>query len=132
MSVTRLLISGLLVASGLILAAFTLHGAFDAGQVQASGGPPLKPWATNTVGAGGGRVAAGKEAPEGIKAQSAQTGAKPDVKFSDAKSSNAATADAKAAKRKRRMEKQAAEQAQRTKPPPQQAALQWPWSWFGN
>jgi hypothetical protein len=116
MSVVRLLISGLLVASGLVLAAFTLHGAFDGGQVQASGGPALKPWSTNTLpGSVGG------------KASPPQTGSQPDAKPS------AAASDAKAAKKKKRAEKGPSEQAQKSKQPPQQAALQWPWSsWFGN
>ena len=47
MSVIRLLISGLMVASGLTLGAFTLNGAFDARPTQASGSA-LKPWATTT------------------------------------------------------------------------------------
>ena len=129
MSVARLLISGLLVASGLVLAAFTLYGAFDGGQVQASGGLPLKPWSTNTFGARG-RLVAASVAPgsEGGKAPPPQTGSQP-----DAKPPSAAASDAKAAKKKKRAEKRSSEQAQKSKQPPQQAAFQWPWSgWFGN
>ena len=129
MSVIRLLISGLLVASGLVLAAFTLHGAFDGGQVQASGGPPLKPWSTNTF-ATGGRVVAASAAPrsESGKAPPPQSGSQP-----DAKPPAAAASDAKSARKKKRAEKRASEQAQKSKPAPQQTAFQWPWSsWFGN
>jgi hypothetical protein len=97
LSVIRLLISGLLVASGLTLGAFTLYGAFDARPTQASG---LKPWATTT--------SPHKTAP------------------------GTAATDAKETKKKRRAEKRPAEPTQKTKQPPQQAAAEWPWSWFGN
>ena len=95
MSVIRLLISGLLVASGLTLGTLTLYGAFDAPANRTAGaqGPVLKPWATKTS---------------------------PTVATSDAKKS------------KRRSEKRPVEQAQKPKRPPQQAAAEWPWSWFGN
>jgi hypothetical protein len=126
MSVTRLLLSGLLVTSGLILAAFTLHGAFDTWQVQASGaqGPPIKPWATHTYGASGRLVATSSDAPKpGLSKTPGRASPKPD---GDPK------ADARA-RRKRQAEKRQAQKAQRAKQPsPQQAALQWPWNWFGN
>jgi hypothetical protein len=128
MSVARLLISGLLVASGLVLAAFTLHGAFDARQVHASG-PPLKPWSTDTIGAGGRRVTQ-----QGQPKTTAGTAPKADV------APSGATADAKAAaakaRRKRLAEKQAAEkklaEEAKAKQQPQQTALQWPWNWFSQ
>jgi hypothetical protein len=52
----------------------------------------------------------------------------------------AGVTDAKAADRarkkklteKRLAEKRLAEQARQAKEPPQQAAVQWPWSWLGN
>lgn len=117
MSVMRLLISGLLVASGLILAAFTLHGAFDGWQLQTAGasGPALSPWSTNTLKAGDRRVSTSADAPESgqSRAQPSKTGAK---------------ADAKASGKRKRTEKRPAAQ-----PPKQQAASQWPWSgWLGN
>ncbi|MFZ1104408.1 MAG: hypothetical protein WAN86_16435 [Hyphomicrobiaceae bacterium] len=135
MSVTRLLICGLLVASGLILAAFTLHGAFDGRQVETAGapggapGPALKPWSTSTFGAKGGLAAASADGPEpGLsKTQARQTGSKP-----GARPPGAAAPDAKAAKKKRRTEKRPAEPTRKTKQQPQQTASQWPWSWFGN
>jgi hypothetical protein len=132
MSVTRLLFCGLLVASGLILAAFTLHGAFDgrpAGAASAVAGPALKPWSTNTFGAKGGPVAVSADAPEpgSSKAQPPQAGAKP-----GARPPGAATPDAKAAKKKRRTAKRPAEPTPKAKQQPQQTASQWPWSWFGN
>jgi hypothetical protein len=117
MSVTRLLLSGLLVASGLILAAFTLHGAFDPHwPMHASGatGPALKPWSTNTV-------IKPDAAPQAAPAQDAKATA-------DARA--AALARKKKLAEKRRAEKQLAEQ--KAKEQPQQAALQWPWNWLGN
>jgi hypothetical protein len=129
MSVTRLLMSGLLVASGLILASFTLHGAFDA-PAGAVAGPALKPWSTSTFGAGGRPVAASADAQEaGSKSQRPRTGAKPGAKAADVAPS-VAEADTRTAKKKPRAEKRPTEQAQKTKQ--QQAASEWPWSWFGN
>jgi hypothetical protein len=118
MSVTRLLVCGLLVASGLTLAAFTLHGAFDARQVAVAGapggapGPALKPWSTSTFGAKGGLVAASPEP--------------------GARRPSAAAPDARAARKKRRAQKRPAEPTRKTKPQAQQTASQWPWSMFGN
>jgi hypothetical protein len=133
MSVTRLLLSGLLVASGLILAAFTLHGSFDARQMQASSaqGPALKPWSTNTFEAGGRLVAAsaGKSEQQLPQAQPARPGPKLDGKRPGA---SAAAKAATAAKARRLAEKRLAEKALKAKQPPQQAALQWPWNWLGN
>lgn len=133
MSVMRLFICGLLVASGLILAAFTLHGAFDGRQVHASDGPALKPWSTSTVGAGGRPVAASVGAPGAgtSKPQPPQTGSKPRAKAPSA-APGAATADTKTARKKPRAEQRSTEQARKTKQQPQQTASQWPWSWFGN
>jgi hypothetical protein len=135
MSVTRLLICGLLVASGLTLGAFTLHGAFDERQVATAGtpggapGPALKPWFTSTFGAKGGPVAVGADAPDPRlpKMQARQAGAKP-----AARAPGAAAPDGKAAKKKRRTEKRPTEPTRKTKQQPQQTASQWPWSWFGN
>jgi hypothetical protein len=134
MSVTRLLVSGLLVASGLVLAAFTLHGAFDARQVQASSGPTLKPWSTDIFGAGGRRVVTSTDAPEPApKAMVTEASPKLNAKASMAPS--AATADAKVKKKKRTEKRQTTpvEEAQKTKQQQsQQASLQWPWSWFSK
>jgi hypothetical protein len=130
MSVARLLISGLLVASGLVLAAFTLHGAFDARQVQASA---LKPWSTDTLGAKGRRAA-----PDAQPKATAGTAFKADVTSAGAPTDAKATADAKAAAKARRKqlaekraaEKKAADEAKAKQQQPQQTALQWPWNWF--
>lgn len=107
MSVARLLLSGLMVASGLILAAFTLHGTFDTRwplQAFNPRQPPLAPWATQIS-----------------RASEAQP---PDTRT---------IASDKARKRttsKRRAAKRAAEKAQNAaKPPTQQAAFWWPWKW---
>lgn len=145
MSVARLLLSGLLVASGLILAAFTLHGSFDSRQTQASAaqGPALKPWSTNTFEAGGRLAPASPDRSERQppQAQAARASLKPDSKPPGAAAAGRTAADAKAAavkarrrlaERRRAEKRLAEEQAQKAKQQAQQAALQWPWSLFGN
>lgn len=137
MSVARLLLSGLLVASGLILGAFTLHGTFAPQlpllmQATGPGGPAGKAWVTTT------RVAAGS-----AKVQKADTPPlQPASLRQDARPASTAAANAKAAAEKarrrrtakRRAEKRPAEaqKLEKAKEQPQQATFQWPWNWLGN
>jgi hypothetical protein len=139
MSSLRLLLSGSLVASGLILGAFTLQGAFDPQwrqkQVQAAGrpetpnGPKVNAFQTRTQFAGGGRD--GQDAaPKAVKA-----GARPEAKPADTMTAEEKAARAAARRKlaeKRRAERAEKERAAKAKPQPQQATLQWPWNWFSN
>jgi hypothetical protein len=130
MSSVRLLLSGSLVASGLILGTFTLYGAFD------------QPTA-HKRGETGGRQQPQRE-PKGISAFQTRTRFEPGAKPADAASTEAKAARAAARRKlaeKRRAEKEKAEKEKAEKeklakakeqPAPQQATLQWPWNWFGN
>ncbi len=148
MSSVRLLLSGSLVASGLILGAFTLHDVFNpsstqkrsqtAGRQEQQSGPKgVNAFQTKTrfeSGAQDGR----SKAPL-VKA-STRHDAKPADKSADALSDEAKAARAEARRKrgeKRRAEKDKTEREKLAKakqePPPQQATLQWPWNyWFGN
>jgi hypothetical protein len=141
MSSLRLLLSGSLVASGLILGAFTLQGAFDpqwrqkrvqaAARPKAPDGPKVNAFQTRTQFAGGGR--GGQDAaPKVVKA-----GARPEAKPADTMTAEEKAARAAARRKlaeKRRAEKVEKERAAKAKqqPQPQQATLQWPWNWFSN
>jgi hypothetical protein len=147
MSSVRLLLSGSLVAGGLILGAFTLHGAFDPYAAQKRqtadrglhGGPKgINAFQTKTRLVTGETVAQdGARQPPLVKA-SAKSSAKP------AEALSAEERAARAAARRKLAEKKRAEKAQKEKaereklakakqqPQPQQATLQWPWSWFGS
>jgi hypothetical protein len=136
MSSLRLLLSGSLVAGGLILGAFTLNGAFDPRLSQTQAAGPSEPkgidaFQTRTHFAG----KTGEDAaPRVVK-----TGARPEAKPADTiaaeeKAARAAARRKLAAKRRaERAEKERAAKA-REQPPPQQATLTWPWNWnwFGN
>ena len=144
MSVAKLFLSGILVASGLILGAFTLHGYFDPQwqlrQMQAAEtrGRVSGAWTTST------HVAAGRTAQK--EAASAQpkaekTGLKPDAGAPNPEAAEAKAAAANARKRlaekklaeKKAAEKQQAEEARKAEQATQkQATFQWPWSWFAN
>jgi hypothetical protein len=152
MSVAKLLLSGLLVASGLILGAFTLHGYFDpewlerqaaaAGQRSPAGMPK---WSTSVddrsrvmsiVPEGSGPSKPAKPGPNPDARADARADAKP-----DARPPSRADADAEKAKRrlaaKKLAEKRKAEEAQKAEKEEkakasQQATFQWPWNWLGN
>jgi hypothetical protein len=141
MSVAKLLLSGLLVASGLILGAFTLHGYFDPQWLerQAAAAGQRMPaseakWVTSVQDRSRvmSVVAKGAEA-----TQPAKTAPKADAK-SDAKPPSQADADAEKAKRrlaaKKLAEKRKTEEAQKAEKAKesQQATFQWPWNWFSN
>jgi hypothetical protein len=148
MSVAKLLLSGLLVASGLILGAFTLHGYFDpewlerqaaaAGQRSPAGVPK---WSTSVDD----RNRVMSIVPEGSgPSKPAKPGPNPDARAdarADAKPPSRADADAEKARRrlaaKKLAEKRKAEEAQKAQKAEkakgsQQATFQWPWNWLGN
>jgi hypothetical protein len=143
MSSLRLLLSGSLVASGLVLGAFTLHGAFDpqGPQKQAAGRsePAREPkgvsaFQTRT------HFTGSEKGAEDTAPRAARAGARPEAKPADTMTAEEKAARAAAARRKlaekRRAERAEQEKAAKAKqePPPQQATLAWPWNWnwFGN
>lgn len=130
MSSLRLLLSGSLVASGLVLGAFTLHGAFDPQKSQKRAGASepkgIDAFRTTTEPAGSDKGA--------VKAV-----ARPEAKPADTMTAEEKAARAEARRKlaeKRRAERVEKEKAAKAKeePPPQQATLTWPWNWtwFGN
>ena len=130
MSLAKLFLSGLLIAGGLILGAFTLHGYFDPQwtqrQVLAAGAreQPREAKASNTFQGRSRFVATRAEQPSaGTKPQAviahAATGTNPMVKAADAKTAT------KPPPAKKKL-------AEKHKPPPQQASAQWPWNLFSN
>lgn len=133
MSLVRLLLSGLLVASGLILATFTLHGYLDPqwAQRQAqSAGVAERPGETRHVNAfqGRSRFVSSRADPAG-SAGKLQPVADTPVKAK----SNATVAAAKTAPKPSATRKKAAERPRKAPPPQQQqASFQWPWSFFSN
>ena len=125
MSLAKLSLSGLLIAGGLILAAFTLHGYFDPqwAQRQALAAGAREAKASNTfqgrsrfVATRAEQASAGTK-PQAVAAQAA-TGPNPVVRAADARMA-AKTPPAK---------KKVAEKPR----PPQQASAQWPWNLFSN
>lgn len=138
MSSAKLLLSGSLVACGLILGAFTLHGYFDPQwqqlQARAAKGARELPQETKSIGTFQGRAglattatAAPEDRPGVVKAS-----AKPEAKPADAKAAAAKAAARRKLAEKRRAEKEAERRAKAKPPPPQQATFQWPWNWPGN
>jgi hypothetical protein len=140
MSVAKLLLSGLLAASGLLLGAFTLHGYFDpqwaVQQMQAGAREPVLEAKSVNALDGGGFKATVHPAGTGASQPPVKAGAKADAKPPGAE------ADAKAADEKARKppiarklaEKRRAEQAQKAEkakqPPQQTTTFQWPWNWL--
>jgi hypothetical protein len=143
MSSLKLLISGSLVASGLVLGAFTLHGAFEPSSVKAAGrqearSEPKGIAAFQTKTESGGQDSALKTL---VKAGAKQE-AKAPPKSADAQADEAKARAAE--ERRRRAEQKRAEKAEKEKAEreklakanqeaqPRQATL-WPWDyWFGN
>ena len=137
MSSLRLLLSGSLVASGLTLGAFTLHGAFDPQRSQKQAGrsePEGEPKGVNAFQTRTHFAGSEKDAQD-ASPRAAKAGAKP------ADTMTAEEKAARAAARRKLAEKKRAERAEKEKaakakqePPPQQATLTWPWNWnwFGN
>jgi type IV secretory pathway VirB10-like protein len=139
MSVAKLFLSGILVASGLILGAFTLHGYFDprwqlrqteAAETRArvSGA-----WTTST------HVAAGHAVAREVataQPRADRTGLKPDAAAPNPEAAEAKAVEAKARKRlaeQKLAEKRQAEEARKAeKAAEQQTTFKWPWNWFAN
>ena len=130
MSLAKLFLSGLLIAGGLILGAFTLHGYFDPQwaqrQVQAAAAreqPPATKASDTFQGRSRFVASRAEQSNPGAKSQAviahAATGPNPVVKAADAKT---ATKPPPAKKKV----------AEKPKPPPQQASAQWPWNLFSN
>jgi hypothetical protein len=139
MSVVKLFVSGVLVASGLILGAFTLHGYFDpqwqVRQMRAAetSGRVSGAWATST------HVAVGRTAAKAVASAqpiTEKTGLKPDAGPPHTEAAEAKAAAAKARKRlaeKKLAEKRQAEEVRKVEEATQQqATFQWPWNWFAN
>ena len=127
MSLARLFLSGLLVAGGLILGAFALHGYFDPNwaqrQMQAATGRPAESPVISTF-KGRDRFVAGRAEPSRptahpiVKASVTTADARPDAKPPVKVAARKKTADKEKEK----------EKAKR----PQQASVQWPWNLFSN
>lgn len=135
MSLAKLFLSGLLIAGGLMLGAFTLHGYFDPqwaqrqAQIQSAAGRRTAPKAINTF--------EGRSRFVSSRGASANPAARPGASAVSAVRPLAATngptavvkaADTKAAV-KGPVKKKVAEKPK--KPPPQQASV-WPWNLFSN
>ena len=136
MSLAKLFLSGLLIAGGIILGAFTLHGYFDPQWAQrqalAAGAreqpretQPRETKASNTFQGRSRFVATRAEQPttgtrpQAVIANAAATGPNPVVRAADAKTA------LKPAPAKKKV-------AEKSKPPPQQASAQWPWNLFSS
>lgn len=128
MSLAKLFLSGLLIAGGLILGAFTLHGYFDPQwaqrQAQAAGvrERPREPKAINTF--------QGRSRFVASRAEQASPAIRP---LAGATAAVAApNASVKAADTKTVAKPQVKKKvAEKPKPPPQQASV-WPWNLFSN
>jgi hypothetical protein len=126
-SLARLFLSGLLVAWGLILGAFTLHGYFDPNwqqrqvQTHAASVRPSHPAVINTFKNRSRFVASRAEPASPSPTLVARTTA-------SAPSTAEGKADAKMAAKPAPKKKL----AEKTKQRPQQASAQWPWSLFSN
>ena len=129
MSSTRLCIAGVLVASGLILALFTLQGYFDPHWAQKQSSTTATPLTTGAVAlpVAQGRsrfVDAGDTGPPRASVARAQPSQVAPSSRSQAKT--ASTSPPSKASRKRVVEKVKASPAE------QQASFQWPWNLFNN
>jgi hypothetical protein len=127
MSLARLLLSGTLIAGGLILGAFTLLGYLDPNWprqgMRAAAMQPSEPPVADPLKSRNRFVAGRTEAPRPPRPV-AKTSEKPS-RTEEAKrvKAHAKSAAKKAAKKKL---------AEKAKPPPQQASVQWPWNLFSN
>jgi hypothetical protein len=124
MSLGKLFLSGLLIAGGLILAAFTLHGYFDPQwaqrQAQAAGARerPKELKAINTFQGRSRFVASRPEQPSpGARPPAVAANPNAFVKAADTKSAVKSPVKKKV--------------AEKPKPQPQQASV-WPWNLFSN
>lgn len=140
MSLFKLFLSGLLVAGGLILGAFTLHGYFDPQWAQkqaqaAKAGPAERPQDAAAINAFQGRAKkfetttrAEVPAPEAkvqpVSASVVKAPARPDVGTADPKSAQA-KATAKAEAKKKAAERPPPADKAKTAQQPQQASFEW-------
>jgi colicin import membrane protein len=132
-----------MVASGLILGTFTLHGYFDPQwqerQLQAVGAPArvTEPWATSTRAGNAVVREPAVVAPKPPPQAAVKPAPKPDAAISDADAEAKAAAKAKRLAEKKRAEKKKAEEAQKLEKAKQaqqsqQTTFQWPWNLLGN
>jgi len=137
MSSAKLLLSGSLVACGLILGAFALHGYFDPQwqqkQVQAAGRhePPSEPKAVNAFQTRT-RFVSGENIAQDAAPQIVKASVKPGAKSADTKAAAATAAVRRRLAERKKADKEKAEKIAKARQQPQQATLQWPWSWFSN
>lgn len=128
MSLARLFLSGLLVAGGLILGAFALHGYFDPNwaqrQMQAATGRPAEPPVISTF-KGRDRFVAGRAEPSRPTAHPIVKASVTTAPAADPRVENRPSAKTAAKKKTAEKEKEKAKR-------PQQASVQWPWNLFSN
>ena len=142
MSLAKLLLSGFLVAGGLILGAFTLHGYFDPQWLQRQAQatkprePAQEPKSINAFQSRSRFVTTPATAQDtAAQPQVVKASARPDAKSAEAADAKAAAARAAARRKlaeKKKAEKEQAEKAEKiakAKQQPQQATFQWPWNW---
>jgi hypothetical protein len=130
MSLAKLFLSGLLIAGGLILGAFTLHGYFDPqwaqrqAQVAGARERPREPKAINTFQGRSRFVASRAEqaSPATTKPSAATTTTAVGAPNAFVKAADTKTVAKPQVKKK---------VAEKPKPPPQQASV-WPWNLFSN
>lgn len=130
MSLAKLFLSGLLIAGGLILGTFTLHGYFDPQwaqkQVQAVSAPE-RPREAKAIDRSEGRnrfvSSRNEQASPGIRPPAAATTAVAGP------AGVVKAADTRTAAKPLPVKKKVAEKAK--KPPPQQASI-WPWNLFSS
>ncbi len=137
MSLARLFLSGVLIAGGLILGAFTLHGYLDPDWAQrrmmaAGAGPkPSEPPAIDPL-TGRSRFVAGQG---NQPSPSANPGSKTAAKSPSPSSpiqADAKTPAKPAAKKKVAEKTDKAEKSDKAKRPQQAASVGWPWNLFSN
>jgi len=128
MSLAKLFLSGLLIAGGLILGTFTLHGYFDPHwaqrQAQAAGvrERPREAKAINTFQGRSRFVSSRAEQPNAhARPQGVVSATSPNPVLK--------AADTRTAVKLPPVKKKVAE---KPKKPPQQASVQWPWNLFSN
>ena len=133
MSVVRLLLSGVLVAGGLVLGTFTLHGYLDPNWTQsqlaasAAGGKPPAVVQSNPKQFPNRSRFVATDAAAVLKPQKVKAGSRPAATRAAVKRSARKAAAAQPTVRKKIA-------AKRKPPQAQQASLQFPWNWklFGN
>jgi hypothetical protein len=132
MSVARLLVSGVMVASGLLLGAFTLHGYLDPQwqQRQMQAARVTEPWAASTRPVAGGALVTGT--PASPRPTPAKAAAKPAAPGPEQAEAQAAAAKARKllAEKKRAEKKKADEAAKAEKAKGQQAQQTTLWDWL--